>query len=370
VSEPAPITPEPEHADAARTADELASHGLLTFLHRDPAAETERRMRSVMRRIADDARGGVGTGRFSFPHARRWAALAACFVIAAGLVYLGLPTGGSAQAMVLASAASLREPGDRRFEVRIQPRGAKELMDAPVGTIDTRGRGAELMVLRLQPEEGVWVSYGRDAGGPWLVFPDGRAERNPPAAALPRFAVVGEQPVVPDSVDRLLEELAHSYTLQRTTVKSADGQSEVEHIVGERRPDRAPGVPRIEAWIDAKTKALKKVELRFPEPPPPPRGMGRAPGGRDGPDGQRGERRMPPPDGHFGGDGFPPPLPPPPEGERDGRGPGRREGPGGPMGRGPRGGPVRIELRPVPPPTFAPDWFSPAAHERRPQRRL
>ncbi|HZW05567.1 MAG TPA: hypothetical protein VFF65_00475, partial [Phycisphaerales bacterium] len=212
----------------------------------------------------------------------------------------------------------------------------------------------------------VWVTYGRDTTGPWIVFPDGRAERDPPAAALPRLAMVGEQPIVPDSVDRVLEDLAHAYTLQRTSETGADGEP-VEHIVGDRRADRAPGVPRIEVWIEAKTGAVRKVELRFPEPPLPPRGPGRGPGGRDGPDGPRGERRVPPPEGPFGGDGLPPP--PPPGAERDGRGGGRRDGPGGPMGRGLRGGPVRIELRPAPPPTFAPDWFSPGPHERRPQRR-
>ena len=87
------ISPPPEHADAAKAADELVSHGLLTFLHRDPPAETERRIRGVMRRIADEAPDHAGGARkLVFPHARRWIALAACFVIAAGLVYLGMPT--------------------------------------------------------------------------------------------------------------------------------------------------------------------------------------------------------------------------------------------------------------------------------------
>lgn len=374
-----PIAPPTEHTEPALAADELVSHGLLTFLNNDPPAETERRMRNLMRRIADESpvHAGVRSHRLVFPHARRWIALAACFVIASALVYLGLPTTGSAQAMVLASAASLREPGDRRFEVRVQPRGSKELQETPIGTIDTRGRGAELMVARMQPEEGVWITFGRDATGPWLVYPDGRLERNPPAGALPRLGVVADQPVLPESVDRVLEELASAYTLERTTEKGADGTSSTEHIVGLRRADRAPGVPRIDLWLDAKTNTVKKVELTLPDPPIQ-RGMGPGrrpdgPGGPEGPDGPRGDRgrRPPPPDGLGEGDeGNDGPLPPP----RDGRGPGRRgpddpegRGPGGgPNGRGLRGGPSRIELRPVPPPPFPPEWFGPEHHAKRP----
>ncbi|MDP1661225.1 MAG: hypothetical protein Q8L55_04845, partial [Phycisphaerales bacterium] len=300
-----PISPPPEHAEPARAADELLSHGLLTFLNHDTQAETDRRMRAVMRRISDESplHAPGRAARLVFPHARRWVALAACFVIAASLVYLGLPAGSTAQAMVQASAATLREPGERRFEIRVQPRGTKQLGESPIGTLDTSG--GELMVLRMQPEEGVWVTFGRDPRGAWLVHPDGHMERNPPqGAGVPRLGMVGDQPVLPESLDRVLDELAYSYTLVQTSKKSADGAATIEHIVGTRRADRAPGVPRIEVWIDANNKSLKKVAMFFPEPP---RGMGpgRGPGGpgADGPDGPRGDRgRRPPPDGFRGDD--------------------------------------------------------------------
>lgn len=380
-----PISPPPEHAEPARAADELLSHGLLTFLNHDTPAETDRRMRAVMRRITDEApqhAPGRAT-RLIFPHARRWIALAACFVIAASLVYLGLPAGSTAQAMVQASAAALREPGERRFEIRIQPRGTKQLNESPIGTLDTSG--GELMVLRMQPEEGLWITFGRDPKGPWLVHPDGHMERNPQGAGAMRLGMVGDQPVLPESLDRVLDELAYSYTLVQTSEKSADDASTVEHIVGTRRADRAPGVPRIEVWIDAKSHTLKKVAMLFPEPPRGP-GPGRGPGGLggpggpdaggpDGPDGPRGDRgrRPPPPDGLRDDDRGGPLPPPPPDG---GRGPGRRDGrgpddgdrrpAGGPDGRGPRGNPLMVEFRPVPPPPFAPGWFTPEHHSKRP----
>lgn len=380
-----------EHPEPAKAADELLSHGLLTFLHRDPPAETERRIKGVMRRIADEAPHGGGAHernqgrRLVFPHARRWIALAACFVIAAGLVYLGLPTSSTAQAMVRASAAALRQPGDRRFEVRVQPRGGKELQANPVGTIDSRG--SDLMVMRLQPEDGVWVTFGRDPRGPWLVYPDGRMERNPPGAAVPRWGYVNDQPVAPDRVDHILEDLANAYTLVGTSEKNADGTT-TERITGTRRPDAGPGAPKIDLWIDPKTNAVKKVELMFPDPPRGPRGGG--PGG-DGPPprGDRGPRPPrdgdgpggppPPPGGPDDGIGRPDkgprdfdrPPPPPPGGRegREGRGPDDPEGrgPGGPGGgRGFRGAPLRIELRPAPPPPFEPDWFTPEHHARKP----
>jgi hypothetical protein len=386
--EPDAITPPPEQAEPSTTADELVSHGLLTFLHRDPPAETERRIRGVMQRIADETpvHAGGRAGPMAFAHARRWIALAACFVIAAGLVYLGLPTSSSAQAMVQASAAALRTPGDRRFEIRVQPRGSKELTEAPIGTIDTHN--GELMVLRMQPEEGLWITFGRDPQGPWLVYPDGRMERNPPVVAMPRFAVVNDEPVLPDSVDHLLDELAFSYNLEKTSEKSADGASMVEHIVGLRRADRKPGPTRIEVWIDPATKGVKKLELFFPEPPLPPRGMGGPPGGRgpggpggegpDGPDGPRGDRgRRPPLDGPREGEGRD--DGPPPDGGREGRR-GRRDGrgpddfdgrgPGGPGmigARGQRGGPTRVELRPAmpPQPPLPPEWFTPEHHAKK-----
>ena len=378
-----------EGPDPAKAADELLSHGLLTFIHRDPPAETERRMKGVMRRIADEAPHGAhertARRRMVFPHARRWIGLAACFVIAAGLVYLGLPGESTAQAMVRASAATLREPGDRRFEIRVQPRGSKELLSAPVGTIDSRGPG--LMVMRLQPEEGVWVTFGRDPAGPWLVHPDGRLERNPPAGAMPRWGSVNDQPIAPDRVDHILEDLANAYTLVSVSEKDADG-SVTEHITGVRRPEAGPGAPKIDLWIDSGSKAVRKVELMFPDPPS--RGaMGggqRGPGGPEGPRGERGPRPIREGDGPGGpggrddGAGRPdkgPPssrdfdrMPPPPGGRdgREGRGPDDFDGrgPGGPGGgRGFRGAPLRIELRPVPPPPLDPAWFTPEKHARK-----
>lgn len=391
-----------EGPEPAKSADELLSHGLLTFIHNDPPAETERRMKSVMRRIADEADGRTARQglRLVFPHARRWIALAACFVIAAGLVYLGMPTESKAQAAVRTAAAGLREPGnDRRFDVRIQPRGSNEFLAAPVGTIDSRG--ADLMLMRLQPEEGVWVTIGRDSEGPWIVHPDGRTERNPPPGAMPRWGVVENQPVTPESVDRVLEQLASGYSLEQTTETDKGGGTSLDHITGTRRPGSGPGAPRVELWLDSKTHAVKKVELMFPDPPPPPPGMPGGPGGpgsgrgRGGPDGMRGpdgprgsgehgggergggERGHRPPRGPDGEDDVlmdsdgpdgPPPMrggnPPPPP--RDGPG-GEGRGPGGPgaIGRVFRGGPFRVEFRPAPPPApLPPEWFTPKGHTK------
>lgn len=359
------ILPAPEHTEPALVADELLSHGLLTFSRHDTAAETERRVRAVMRRIADEHPAHGRTLRF--PMVRRWGTLAACLLVCAGLVYLGMPTSGTAQAMVLASAASLREPGDRRFEVRVRSREAREFPAAAAGTIDARHGGTEALVTRLQPEEGVWLTFGRDAQGTWMVTPDGRVERNPPAMLLPRMGMGGEQPVLPESVDRVLDDLAHAYTLERTTEKGDEG-TPIEHIVGVRRPDRPPGVPRVEVWIDPATKGVKKVELVMPDGPPPPPGRGGGPGhhhddgpgpdfgpGRDGP-----RDRRPPPPGELGRDDDPH------DGPGELRGPGPRGGKGnGPMGRGARFNPGRIELRQVAPPPLPPEWFTPEHHARK-----
>lgn len=367
-----------EHAEPAKAADELLSHGLLTFMHKDTPAETERRMKGVMRRIADETpRHAAGrNGRFVFPHARRLIALAACFVIAAGLVYLGLPAESTASAMVRQTADVLRSPGERRFEVRVQPRGSKELLENPIGTIDTRGR--DLMVLRFEPEEGVAVTIGRDPQGAWIVHPDGHLNRNPPPTMMPRWASVGEQPVAPDSVDRLLEEMVNLYTLERTSEKSPDGKATTEHIVGLRRGDvGGAGAPRIELWIDPQSHDVKKLELFFPPPPEArdgPRGnrgpLGQ-PGqpGQPGPDGPRGDRPPRPRDGG-GPDGLRDDHPDGPGRDMDRDGPGPRRGPEDPQGRGPagrggRGMPIRIELRPAPPPRFEDGWFTPEFHAKR-----
>ncbi|MFT3683957.1 MAG: hypothetical protein QM783_03345 [Phycisphaerales bacterium] len=236
-----------------------------------------------MRRIADDATTHQAgrEPRLLFPRARRWAALAACVAVIAGMVYLGMPTESRAQAMVRSAAATLREPTDHRFDVRVQERNSKEQETKSVGTMDTRG--VDLMVLRLQPEEGVWITFGRDKEGEWIVHPEDRFERNPPRIARPRWGMVEGEDVVPESVDRVLERLANGYTLERTREPETAGGPALEHIVGLRKPGTGPGAPRIELWLDPTTNAVKKVELVFPDPPPAgPDGMGRGgPGGAD-----------------------------------------------------------------------------------------
>lgn len=368
--------------DAGGAADELLGHGLLTFARHDGPGATERRVRAVMHAIAGEAAvhaPGREPRRLLFPHARRWAALAACVAVVAGMVYLGMPTESKAQAMVRTIAASLREPGERRFEVRIQARGSTELEPAPMGMIDTRG--ADEMVARLAPEEGVWLTIGRDAEGTWIVHPDGRTERNPPPGMLPRWGMVDGQGVTPESVDRVLEHLANNYTLERTSEHDASGSGgALDHIWGRRRPDADPCPPRVDLWLDPQTHAIRKVELMFPDPPPPlpppPGPEGRSGERRDGP-GRPDRAGGRPPRGREGlweglngaidgprnGDG-PPPIHPPRGPGRDGEGPrGGRPGREGP--RYLRGGPVRIELRPAPPPPpLPPDWFRPEGHAR------
>lgn len=377
------IEPAPEgtpHGTPETVASELFSHGLLTYLNTDTPARQGERIGRLMVAIEQDRLRGTGvpplsstsSRNFRFPirTARGWLALAACLTIGTVAVFMGIPGEQSAQAVVQQSIEAMRSTagGDRRYEIRIQRPTDDALPSLPGAIIDTRS--PNLLVLRSNAPDGHEIIAGRDATGNWCIRRDGGIERDHPEQAWPKWSKVGEESMLVDSVDRLLEELTKSYDLQKEGTATLDNKSGVSyrHIVGTKKRVRSPGGDHVEVWIDPTSKSVERLEMRWNLPPRGQPGGDKNPDAADGgPDGSPDAAPMDGPRPPRGPEGRPPreqgrdPLGPrpfrpegaPPNGPRPdgpgpngpgpdgiepvGPGPDSAEGPG-PEGRRPRGG--------------------------------
>lgn len=340
-----------EGASAAQAADELLSHGLLEFARRDgEAAQTAR-----IERVIDAVRGGEWSGGTI----RRWAgvgmAVAASVVIAVSVAMLALPRTSSAQAIVRESVAAMRRDGERRYVLRAMFEGQTEFESELHGVVDMRAPD-ELLIRGARPDGGT-VVVGRDSEGDWAIRRDGAIERERPERAWPKWAMVGDEALFAQGIDRLLELMAEQYDLTReagATLEGRDGAT-FERINGVKRSGTGPGAGRMDVWIDEKTRAVERVEMRWdegvPRPPVALRGLERR-WADDGPDG-----------GPTGG---------PPRPRRGPRGPheegarGERPPPLPPPGAGatmpPPRRPRALVLDRVDSPEFAAKWFSPEWH--------
>ncbi|MCC6322597.1 MAG: hypothetical protein IT438_14305 [Phycisphaerales bacterium] len=409
-----PIEPE-AGAPAAKAADELLSHGLLAFVHRDHRDSQEQRIARVLDAIeSGSAAPSVLRTLFNW---RTGSALAACIAIIAALAVFGVPGESSGLATVQRSIAAMRtNPGDRRFEIRTQGWDETELSTEVRGTVDTRAPG--LVLLRVPAMDDHTVIVGADAQGRWAIRHDGGIERRRVEPAWPRFATIGDESLFADSVDRILAQAARYYDLMRKPDEVLEGHGEraLERIRGLRRRDARLGPDVMDIWINPDTRIAERVQFTWdPQPQPPmdlgvppePRGPGPGPQddrprragneGRpfppdsDGPpstgerrpfaDGPghrqrppRGEHEEPRPDGANPGidragpeDRDDRPRPRGPRGDGPSGHP--RPGPGGfplgPIGPRPMGPPHRVlRLDRVDPPEFREGWFSPETHAR------
>ena len=400
-------------------ADELLAHGLLTYLHKDTRSRQELRVAKVMSTIDERSRP-IGRLLWTRRNVRVITAAAACLALVAALTFLGLPGEQSAQATVERSIAAMQSSGDRRFEVRILAPDQTTLPANTSAIIDTRP--PNLMLLRASTSEGREVVAGRDATGDWAIRLDGGIERTRPELAWPRWAKVGEETLLADSVDRLLSGLTKGYTLQRPADTHLDGQPDklFHHVLGTKNHAGGPGGDHVEIWIDPATNIVERLEMRWDVATPQSRASSPAassnnadqppaarsedgPGADDEP-GQRARpprghpphRRPPPPDDDdlMGGpprpdhgardNGEPGPTDQAdqpghpgatdgPVGPDDRAGPGRPpRGPGGPgaRGGGPLGGgrgehrgpPKLLIMQRVDTPALEAAWFTPEAH--------
>lgn len=398
---------EPAVGAAGSAADELLTHGLLTFIRIDDRMSQERRVQGALKAVSREQ--PAGGWRISRAALRAWAAAAAVVLIAGAIAYTGLPGERSAQAMVQESIHATRTSGDRRYEVHAMLTGETELEQEPHAVVDTSDAG-QLLIRGVRPD-GVPVIVGRDAQGKWALRVEGGIDRSDPERAWPRWAVVGKDSLFAESIDGLLERMAGMYELKRSSdEKLTDRGERLFHRVEGVRKLRVwgPGPATFVMWLDQSTKVVERIELRWVPPPPDVEGAGDPPPPQGGADGDpraseelRGgsDRDVPPGDGRAGsGTDQPDDGPPPPrrlrrgEGDPDrGRGPGRgpdgrpAHPPGGPMGMmmdpmGPLGmlrdpmihprpgrgmpRPQLLVIERVEAPAFRPDWFSPESHEQ------
>lgn len=375
-----PIEPAPEGTPAS-VASELFSHGLLTYLNTDTPARQGERIGRLMVAIEQDRLGApvAASHSFRFPirTARGWLALAACITIAATAVFIGIPGEQSAQAVVQQSIEAMRSTtgGDRRYEIRIQRPADDALPSLPGAIIDTRS--PNLLLLRSNAPDGHEIIAGRDATGNWCIRRDGGVERDHPEQAWPKWSKVGEESMLVDSVDRLLEELTRSYDLQKEGTATLEDKSGISyrHIVGTKKRVRSPGGDHVEVWIDPGSKSVERVEMRWNLPPRGQPGGDKNPDAANGPDGspdagsadgprsQRGPEGGPPRDRN--GDSNRDPMRDP-NGPRPPRRDGFRPGGPGPNGPGPNG-PGPDALGPDGPNPDGPGPGGPGPEGRRPR---
>jgi hypothetical protein len=383
--------------DAQHKAEELFVHGLLGQLHEGKDRQKARVEKALQ---ALDTLSGDGSepGRRRVPQHRRFRRFATLGVLAiliiAGVIIFEVPIGASAYATVSASLDAAKGPGQRRYELRLAHWPQDQTPEKPTGTLDSADG---TFLLRFGAPDGHEVIVGKDKQGEWGIRLDGGIERERPRTAWPRWAEVGDDAMLGDSVDHLLEGLLSEYDLSKegrqTLPGAADGSRTFKHVHGDRKPGaRKPQPDRVDLWIDPDTNVLERLEMNWPKPPanapgdgpgrrPRPDGQGPGPDGDrrpdgPGPDGPEGDRRpdgpdSPPPagEGRDGppddqGDGPHPPRrrPPPPgmggpDGPPDGP-PGPRQGP-----RGPRPRISRLILSRVDAPAFDEGWFSPEKYQ-------
>jgi hypothetical protein len=404
---------QPDHDSAPQQkADELFVHGLLGLLH-DKNKQHQRIERVMAAISAPERRDAAASHR----RLRVRSAVMVCAAMLVGalavLLFMEMPSKSTmAYAAVTAARDAAKEPTERRYELRLAHWPDDQLPKDPSGTLDSGSGG---FYLSFQAPDGHTVKVGKDSKGEWGIRLDGGIERDHPV--WPRWVEVGDDVLLGDSMDHLLEGLLKEYALtsdgKQLLPGTHEGSKRYKHLHGDRKPGaRKPQPDRVDLWIDSDTNVLERLEMEWPKPPPRPDGApgpgkdGKPPRERrgDGPDGDQppprdgpGDRPMPdgpdgdrppPPDGPDGDQ--PPPRdgpdgdrPPPRDGPRADRPPGPRpndgsdrprrriDGPDGPRDGGPRnGGPPgprprvsRLILTRVDAPHFDEGWFSPEKHE-------
>jgi hypothetical protein len=418
-----PVDPsliQPEGNEPQGVAREQFIHGLLEWSKLDDVSERERRMVGLMQALEAEEEGVATRVPWRVRHWRVLTGMAAMVAITA-LIFLGLPTRTSAEAIVQASLTASKNAGDRRYTVSVKPPRASEMRS--IGTLDVRD--ADHVVIQARTPFGDQVTVGRNENGAWAIRPDGTVDTYPPRHMWPNWVNFGQSTVLLVSIDELMTWLQRSYTLTkggREAVPGGDGTL-CDRVTAAHKPGESPEPPRVELWVDPQTRVVRRMELHWiplggVERNGPAEGPGEGPGDGDArPEHEDSDRPPPPPEDPMGlGPGGPPPegpmdpdmLPPPrgPEGADEPRGvnrpdgapedrprmrprpemggqPGRRPPPpGGPRRRGPRpeflGGPPDFRHHP-PPPTmivfdlvpgasFEATWFDAASHAQPEQK--
>lgn len=357
--------PPAEEGTPGQRADELLSHGLLSFLHSDDRARQTARVERVieaLRHETEQVAPPAPTLKFPMKAIRAWAALAAAMGIITAVAVLGMPRESSASAAVRDSIEALRGPGDRRFEVYITTwqDDQSSPRTTPHAIVDTRPPSQMLIRAERPPlmkgnrggpaDDRSTTIVGRDAKGRWAIRMDGAIERDNPEIAWPRFAAMENQSLFAESVDAMLDEMSRVYQFDRKGDEALEGRPDgkFRRIDGVRKRQVGPGPSEMSVWIDPTTKLVERLELRWNEEdrkrfggPDGPRPMGGPPGmdrgDRPRPDGERPPRHGRGP--HPGRDGdkdrdMDGPRGRRPDNDRDMDGPGPGEGPDGPP-RGP-----------------------------------
>jgi hypothetical protein len=397
---------QPDHESAPqRKAVELFVHGLLGLLH--DKGKQHKRIEAVMAAItAPQRRDAAGAHRRR--RVRSVIVVCTAMLLGAAMVLLltEMPSKSTvAYATVTAALDAAKGPGERRYEIRLAHWPKDDLPAEANGTFDSGPGG---FFLSFTAPDGHTVKVGKDQQGEWGIRLDGGIEREHPV--WPRWVEVGDDSLLADSVDHLLEALLKEYALtsdgKQLLPGTPEGSKKYKHLHGDRKEGaRRPQADRVDLWIDSDTNVLERLEMEWPKPPPRPegrkdggpgpgreegaprekRGDGAPPPERrddgppgderarpphDGPDGDRPPPRDGPgagdrPDGPRPQDGADRPRPRPtdgPDGARPGpRGDGQRDG--GARPGGPRPRVSRVILLRVDAPKFEEGWFSPEKHQ-------
>jgi len=350
----------PEGAADAQ-ADELFVHGALCALHERADGASERRLERLNQTIRKPAQ--VPGRRIALLRLRRLSGVV--IVLLATLftawIFVSAST-NQARATLMASIQAARNAGDRRYQVHILSDGEQNVPAQPEAVFDSSGPN---LLLRVHAPQGHTAIAGKDSIGEWAIRRQGGIERNDPRRAWPRWATADGEPILADSIDKLLEVLTTGFELTILDPEVVDGRS-FRRIEGLKRDGASRGLAdRVELWIDAETMILEKMEMDWIERPgqrgpnvrpplPPPL----SPPLRDGP------RPEPPPPGGPPPRGLRPPPPLQPDGDPNFRPPPPhplREG--GPNAELRRGGIRKLIVSRTEAPEWPANWFSPEAHE-------
>ena len=328
---------DPDHERGAHErAEELFVHGLLGHLH--DKDRQQKRIEAAMGVIASETPAPLQRALgHRHRRVRRVAAICAAMLLGALGVLLVMEMPGnssSAYATVTAAMDAAKGPASERYELRLAHWPKDELPEKATGTLDN---GAGGFFLSFSAPDGHTVKVGKDDKGEWGIRLDGSIEREHPRSAWPRWVEVGDDSLLGDSVDHLLESLLKDYALtsdgKQLLPGAPDGSKRFKHLHGDRKEGaRKPQPDRVDLWIDSDTNVLERLEMAWPKPPEGrlgPRG-----GDRPAPDGARPDGAKPDGPREGGPDGDAPRNP------SEGRdGPDSGPGPDGPEGVRPHDGP-------------------------------
>jgi len=244
------------------TADQQFAHGLLEHLHRDDRAAQQGRIAEVMRAV----RRPEGHDRRLVARRTSWRsalAAAATIVLIAALVTLVLPAEQPAYAMVQASLDAERTAGNRRYAIRVVPRGDTPAEQRTIAELDIADR--RHVVIRAAMHRDQRIVIGRNPDGGWSIRPDGTVVRFQHRRARPRWIAFQQTSVLIESVDDLLERLRRDYRLNISDEEpraALDG-TPTEHIVATREDRTGFRPDRIDLWIHRNTRIVQHMELQW-----------------------------------------------------------------------------------------------------------